>query len=180
MTRRNYSLERPYVLWTGTIEPRKNLARLLEAFALVDEDVDLVLVGPQGWNEDVGRLLDGHPNVRTLGFVPHDDLAALYAGAEVFCFPSLREGFGFPVLEAMAQGTPVVTSVGTSTEELGQDASVLVDPRDVSSIAEGIGRALSDEGLRAKLIPAGRERAAGYDWSATADLIVKAYGEVAA
>jgi glycosyltransferase involved in cell wall biosynthesis len=179
-TRHRYGLDRPYVMWTGTIEPRKNLARLLDAFDRVDADVELALVGPQGWKEDVGRLLDGHRNVTALGFVPHADLAALYAGAEVFCFPSLLEGFGFPVLEAMAQGTPVVTSRGTSTEELGQDASVLVDPRDVSSIAEGITRALHDEELRAKLIPAGKERASGYPWSLTGDLLVKAYKEVAA
>jgi glycosyltransferase involved in cell wall biosynthesis len=177
--KRRYGLDKPYVLWTGTIEPRKNLGRLLDAFDQIDADVDLALVGPRGWNEDVGRLLDGRWRVKTLGFVPYDDLAALYAGAEVFVFPSLFEGFGLPVLEAMAQGTPVVTSRGTSTEELGQDASVLVDPKDVSSIAEGLNRALVDEELRARLIPAGRDRASGYSWSVTADLLVKAYREVA-
>jgi glycosyltransferase involved in cell wall biosynthesis len=178
--KRRYGLDGPYALWTGTIEPRKNLPRLLAAFDQIDADVDLALVGPQGWNENVGRLLDGHRRVKTLGFVPHEDLAALYAGAEVFVFPSLFEGFGLPVLEAMAQGTPVVTSRGTSTEELGQDASVLVDPTDVSSIAEGLQRALVDEELRTRLIPAGRDRASGYSWSVTADLLVKAYREVAA
>ena len=178
--RGRYRLERPYVLWTGTIEPRKNLRRLLEAFDRVDEDIDLALVGPEGWNEDVGKLIDGRGRVKALGFVPRSDLSALYAGARVFCFPSLFEGFGLPVLEAMAQGTPVVTSRGTSTEELGQDASVLVDPRDVSSIAEGIVQALRDEELRARLVPAGRERASGYSWSATADLLLEAYREAAA
>jgi glycosyltransferase involved in cell wall biosynthesis len=166
-----YSLRRPYVLWAGTIEPRKNLPGLLHAFALVEADVELVLVGPKGWNEQ----LRPQPRVRMLGFVPGADLAGLYAGAAVFCFPSLLEGFGFPVLEAMAQDTPVVTSLGTSTEELAGDAGVLVDPHDPHSIADGIHRALDDAG---ELARAGRERIARYTWTRTADLVVAAYDDV--
>ncbi|MGH2753088.1 MAG: glycosyltransferase family 4 protein [Actinomycetota bacterium] len=176
--RERHGLTRPYVMWTGTIEPRKNLPRLLEAFDRVEEDVDLALVGPEGWNEDVRALLGNRDRVKVLGFVPQADLDALYAGAEVFCFPSLFEGFGLPVLEAMAQGTPVVTSRGTSTEELGEDAAILVEPRDVGSIAEGITTALKDEGLRRRLKAAGPRRASGYRWETTADLLMKAYGEV--
>ena len=107
-----------------------------------------------------------------LGFVPGADLGPLYAGADVFCFPSLLEGFGFPVLEAMAQGTPVVTSRGTSTEELARDgAGVLVDPRDPRSIADGIERALADDGTLAE---AGPKRAAEYTWARSADLALAA------
>ena len=136
-----FDLRPGYILWTGTVEPRKNLPTLLRAFAHVERPVDLALVGPPGWNEDLEAVLHELPvavqeRVRRLGWVARDDLAALYAGASVFCFPSLLEGFGFPVVEAMAHGTPVVTSRRTSTEELVEDgAGLLVDPTDVAGIA---------------------------------------------
>lgn len=177
-----YGLTRDYILWVGTVEPRKNLRGLLQAFRMLphDAELDLALVGPKGWNEDLEALIgDRQQGVKVLGFVPHDDLGPLYAGATVFCFPSLFEGFGLPVLEAMAQGTPVVTSRSTSTEELGEGASVLVDPRDPASIADGIARLLGDEGLALELSDAGRERAARYSWGRTADLVAAAYKEVA-
>lgn len=177
--RAKHGLARPYILWTGTMEPRKNLPRLLHAFGLLEEEIDLVLVGPKGWKENVDRLLAGErPDIRVLGFVPPGELRALYAGAEMFCFPSMAEGFGLPVLEAMAQGTPVVTSLGTSTEELGRDAAVLVNPGSASSIAQGMKRVLEDDSLRAQLRGAGLERAASYPWSRTAELLVEAYREV--
>ena len=132
--RTRFRLERDYILWTGTVEPRKNLHGLLQAFARIEMQIDLVLVGPSGWNEGlegaVGSLPEGaRRRVRRLGWVSRDDLSALYAGAAVFCFPSLLEGFGSPVVEAMAHGTPVVTSTGTSTEELVEgDAGVCGRP----------------------------------------------------
>jgi glycosyltransferase involved in cell wall biosynthesis len=179
-TRARYELARPYVLWIGTIEPRKNLRGLLQAWRTLDrDDLDLVLVGPRGWREDLDALLSrAGGGVKTLGFVPRADLASLYAGAEVFCFPSLLEGFGLPVLEAMAQGTPVVTSRGTSTEELAGDAALLVDPGDTSDIAAAIASLLDDPALHAKLSDAGPERAAQYSWATTAELIVSAYKEL--
>lgn len=179
-TRRRYGLERPYVLWSGTIEPRKNLRRLLAAFERVPTSADLVLVGPTGWNEDLGALVAPlQDRVKTPGFVPRRDLEALYAGAEAFCFPSLAEGFGFPVLEAMAQGVPVVTSSGTSTEELAGDAGVLVDPLSEESIAGGITSILEDDALARRLREAGPARAARYTWARTAELVARCYAEVA-
>lgn len=179
--RHRYGLTGEYLLWTGTIEPRKNLPRLLEAFRSLDTDLQLVLAGPEGWNEDLGKLVeDLGARVRRLGFVPYTDLAPLYAGARAFCFPSLLEGFGFPVLEAMVQGTPVVTSRGTSTEEIAGEAAVLVDPRDVSSIAQGLRRVLEDANLAEKLGKAGAERASTYTWRATATALTDVYREVAA
>ena len=177
--RSRYELTRDYILWTGTIEPRKNLPRLLEAYISLDTDLDLVLCGPRGWNEDLEALVSPVRNrVKLLGFVPHADLAPLYAGARVFCWPSLREGFGFPVLEAMAQGTPVVTSRGTSTEEIAGDAAVLVEPTDTAAIAAGIERILGDASLDAKLADAGRARAREFSWERTARRVAEAYAEV--
>lgn len=118
--------------------------------------------------------------MRRLGFVPRSDLAALYRGASLFCFPSFLEGFGFPVLEAMSQGTPVVTSRGTSMEEIAGDGAVLVDPHDPAQIAEAIGSVLDDEALSGRLSEAGLRRAREYSWKRTADLTMGAYAEVAA
>ena len=175
-----YGIEHPYVLFVGTVEPRKNLRRLLEAWAELNPDAELVLVGPKGWKEDLGALIRGAgARVSALGFVPAADLHGLYAGARALCMPSLREGFGFPVLEAMAQGTPVVTSRGTSTEELAAGAGVLVDPYDAASIAHGLHEVLSDTELAGRLAGLGRERAGQYTWARTADLVSEAYREVA-
>jgi glycosyltransferase involved in cell wall biosynthesis len=179
--RRRYGLTRPYVLWTGTVEPRKNLRGLLRAMSGLEADVDLVLAGPRGWNEDLDDVVSGaRGEVKVLGFVPAGDLAPLYAGARLFCWPSLIEGFGFPVLEAMAQGTPVVTSRGTSTEELAQGAGVLVDPRAPDDICAGMQRVLGDDRLAARLSDAGRRRAREYSWERCARLVADAYREVAA
>ncbi len=177
--RRRHRLERPYVLFCGTVEPRKNLRRVVEAFRRADrEGLDLVLAGPQGWNEDVGHLLDGlGDRAHALGFVPGDQLGHLYAGATAVVYPSLREGFGLPVLEAMAQGAPVVTSLGTATEEVGGDAAVLVDPHDVDAIADAIDRIVDQPDLAERLAVAGRARAATYTWDRTAELMAAVYAE---
>ena len=127
--RSSYELKRPYVISVGTLEPRKNVEALLPLGPELDRrGVDLVLVGPTGW-ADVHAEVARAPSVRWLGFVPTADRDALLAGAEVAAQPSLAEGFGLPVLEAMARGTAVVTSAGTSTAEVAGDTAVLVDPR---------------------------------------------------
>lgn len=181
-TRSRYGLGKPYIMWTGTIEPRKNLRGLLEAFVTLGCDHDLVLVGPRGWNEDLEELrrsmLGNREKVKMLGFIPNEDLGPLYAGAEAFVFPSLFEGFGLPVIEAMTQGTPVVTSMGTSTEELGGDVAILVDPRDTKDISRGLDLVLTDAGVRERAKTEGPKRAAGYSWVATADGLIEGYREV--
>jgi glycosyltransferase involved in cell wall biosynthesis len=181
--RARFGLGGPFVLWSGTIEPRKNLPTLLDAFERLDDpDVTLVLAGPQGWNEDIAPRLDRLADrVRAVGFVDPDALRALYAGASVFCFPSLEEGFGLPVLEAMAQGTPVITSSGTATAEVAGDAGVLVDPTDVAALADALRRVLADATDAAALGEAGRVRAiAEFSWSRTAGALLDAYTEAAA
>jgi glycosyltransferase involved in cell wall biosynthesis len=166
-----YGLARPYVLFAGTVEPRKNLPRLLDAFGrLGDVDADLVLVGPDGWTD----LPDAH-RAKRLGFVPDADRDALFAGARVVAYPSLREGFGLPVLEAMAQGAAVVTSATTSTAEVAGDAALLVDPLDVDAIAGALQRLLDDSELAARLGAAARVQAGRFTWERTADAVVRAY-----
>ncbi len=178
-TRHRYRLERPYLLFCGTVQPFKNLRRVVAAFRRVEEsDLELVLVGPAGWKEDVrDELAALGGRGRSLGPVPRSDLGPLYAGAAAVVTPSLREGFCFPVLEAMAQGAPVVTSLGTATEEVAGDAALLVDPTDVGAIAAAISRILEDPVLAQRLRESGRSRAASYTWERTAEQMAGVYAE---
>jgi glycosyltransferase involved in cell wall biosynthesis len=171
--RRRYLLPESFVLFVGTFEPRKNLARLAEAMRRSGMPGPLVVAGADGWG-DVGTV--DHGNTLFLGFVPDSDLAPLYAAATVFAYPSEREGFGLPVAEAMAQGAAVVTSAGTSTEEVAGGAAVLVDPFDVDDIARGIVEAAD---RRLDLAPAARARAGELTWARAADLTLDVYRELA-
>ena len=162
-----------YLLFVGTLEPRKNLRRLVQAFGSLDSDHELVVAGPDGWG--AAAPPDGSvERVHLLGFVDEATKAALYAGADAVCYPSLREGFGLPVLEAMAYGAPVVTGKDTATAEVGGDAVVLVDPLDTADIARGIREALE---RRSELAAVGPVRAARFTWRATAEAVVAAYRE---
>ena len=165
------SADGEYVLALGTLEPRKNLARLAQATDRLG--VELRLVGARGW----GRVdLDG-ARVRWLGRLPDEEVAALYRGALCFAYPSLYEGFGIPVLEAMRCGAPVVTSARSAMEEVAGDAAELVDPLDPAAIADGIRRAIE---RRAELRAAGLERAQLFSWHAAASATADVYREVAA
>lgn len=184
--RSRHGLDRPFVLFVGTVEPRKNLAGVvgaMEVVSTVHPEVDLVLVGPEGWNEDLAARLEplerAGVTVHRLGFVALTHLPALYAACEAFCFPSLREGFGMPVLEAMAHGAPVVTSAGTATSEVGGDVALLVDPDDHEAIGEALLRIIGDRALASDLGRRGRARAAGFTWDAVAEATVAVYREVA-
>jgi glycosyltransferase involved in cell wall biosynthesis len=188
--RERYALPRRYAITVGAIEPRKNIPRLLRAIDVLARrrpelrDVTLIHVGPAGWlTDEVSQTLATlrlRDRVRFLGFVPNDDLAALYQLARVSVYPSLFEGFGLPVLEAMASGCPVVTSNISSMPEVAGDAAVLIDPTDEESIAEGLARVWSDERLRDDLIARGLRRAASYTWESTARNTIRLYERVLA
>lgn len=180
-----FGLRSPYVLAVGTLEPRKNLARLLAAWRDLDsetrDDVPLVVVGGTGWGDPgLVEQLETTEGVRLLGHVADEALPALYAAASVFVYPSLAEGFGFPVLEAMACGTPVVTSDRSSLPEVAGDAALLVDPEDESAIRDAIARVLGDPDTRARLVEASRARARDFSWRRTIEGLLDCYARLAA
>ncbi len=180
-----HGIERPYVLSTATLEPRKNLPRLIEAFAALPTDVrdghELVLVGARGWEEDetLAAVRRHAGLVRTLGYVDDPDLRALYRRATVFAYPSLGEGFGLPVLEAMTAGVPVLTSNRSSLPEVAGGAARLVDPEDTGAIRDGLAALLRDDAERDGRAAAGRERARGFSWDATARATLAALERIA-
>jgi glycosyltransferase involved in cell wall biosynthesis len=182
--RERYQIRGRFVLFAGNVKPHKNLERLIRAFALLKlqpgrNDLRLVLIG-----DDVSRYgslrrtveeAGVRPDVRFFGFVPHRTLAALYRMASVFAFPSLYEGFGLPPLEAMACGTPVVTSRLSALPEVVGDGALLVDPYSEAEIAAAIARVLDDDELRRELVTRGRLRAASFSWERSAREIHAGY-----
>jgi glycosyltransferase involved in cell wall biosynthesis len=178
-------LRRPYVLFVGTAEPRKGLDVLVEAMAMRDlAAYDLVVVGPSGWGEvDVAELaaragLGGR--VHVTGRVDEPDLASLYAGARVLAMPSRAEGFGFPVVEAMAHGVPVVVTTDPALMEVGGDAAIVVPVGDPTALAAALAVGAEDGPDRRRRAALGRERAAGFDWDLTAAAMWSVYASAGA
>jgi len=196
-TQAKYGITPPYFLYVGTIQPRKNLARLLEAFAsagsggwgigvgMQPSNPQLVIAGKHGWltneieRQSIQLFGPDSPAVRFTGYVADADLPALLSGALAFVFPSLYEGFGMPLLEAMACGTPVLASSTSALPEIAGDAALLIDPEDTAAIAAGMERLASDAGLRADLRVRGLARAAQFTWERCAQetlaVLLKAY-----
>ena len=178
--------ERPYFVFVGTIAPRKNVGRLIEALARVEASVrpELVVVGADGYGAAEVRALPGRlgieRSVRFVGAQPAAEVARLYGGALALVFPSLLEGFGLPVLEAMAMGAPVITSDRSSLPEVAGEAALLVDPEDVTALGEAMGRVASDVALRERLSAAGRARAAEFSWERAARETLAVFDEAAA
>ncbi len=172
--RARYRLARPYLLSVGTVEPRKNIPGLIEAFgqlsATTREQYDLVVAGPIGWADPdtVSKVRSMTAGVRYLGYVAEADLPGLTAGAAVLAYPSLYEGFGLPVAQAMATGTAVLTSNVSSLPEIAGDAALLVDPRSTAEIRDGLERLLTSSGLRERLGGVGRVRARQFRWEIAA------------
>ena len=167
-----YGLPADFLLFVGDVHPRRNIARVIEAAHQVK--VPLVVVG---------RVMDStkpaeHPDVRFLGYVPETDLPVLYNAARALVYPSFYEGFGFPILEAMACGCPVIVSRGTACEETAGDAGLKVDPTSVKAIAEAIGGILHNRDVAVRLSEAGLKRAKHFDWRKTAEETLKVYRQV--
>jgi alpha-1,3-rhamnosyl/mannosyltransferase len=184
--RSRLGLKRPYVLFVGSIEPRKNVDLLLNAFEKLPLDMrmefELVLAGPPGWaqSETLARLRNPVAGVRYLGYVAEQNLPGLFAGASAFVYPSLYEGFGFPVAQAMAAGAPVITSNVSSLPEIAGGAAMLIDPRSESELTFALKEMLTSPSRRCDLIARGRENAACFSWAACARESLEFFEEVAA
>jgi glycosyltransferase involved in cell wall biosynthesis len=163
----------PYVLTVATLEPRKNLQTLIEAHRLLGGDIEIAVVGAEGWGEQ--PLLDG-PGIRRLGYVSDEELARLYRGAAVVAYPSRFEGFGIPVIEAMACGVPVVVSAHESLDEASGSAALRADPDDPAAFAAAIDRALHE---RDRLVAAGLEHVTRFSWRAVGETFLRGYEEAA-
>jgi glycosyltransferase involved in cell wall biosynthesis len=181
--RREMGLDRPFLLHIGAIQPRKNVARLIEAFEGLAGEPLLVLAGAAGYGaEAIEARIDrsrASDRIRRLGYVDSERRTLLYRTAAVLAFPSLDEGFGLPILEAMAAGLPVVTSNRSAMPEAAGGAAVLTDPLEAESIRLGLAAVLADELLREKLIAAGRRRAAEFTWAAAAERTLGVYRRLA-
>jgi len=186
--RERYQLNDPFILYAGNIKPHKNLERLIEAFYRMRrgplEHIKLLIIGDEiskyaTLRRTVHRL-KLHKHVRFFGFVPDKTLASLYRLASVFVFPSLYEGFGLPPLEAMAAGTPVITSNVSSLPEVVGDAAILIDPYDLDAIADAMRRVLTDEALRQDLRARGLARVKEFSWDRSISRVREIYGEVLA
>lgn len=183
-----YGIDQPYFLFSGRWEPRKNIARILEAFALYKRDsrspLKMVFTGEHTWAAEEAEAVIAREGLGAeiidLGKSPVDELPYLYAGAQALVYPSLWEGFGLPIVEAMAAGTPVITSNNSSMAEIGGDAALLVEPRSVEQIAEAMQRSVSDRRLRARLREKGLQRARRFSWERTAAETLAAYEQMAA
>jgi glycosyltransferase involved in cell wall biosynthesis len=170
----------PYLLFVGTLEPRKNLVRLVRAYRRVAVRLPhtLVLAGPAGWRtQRLHRELSfrGPGRILLTGRVVASELDALYRGAAAFCYPSLYEGFGLPVLEAMARGVPTVITDSSSLPEVAGDAALRANPRSVRSLAEAVERILTDRDEADRLAEAGRERSSLFSWEQTARMTLRIY-----
>ncbi|NJM05888.1 glycosyltransferase family 4 protein [Candidatus Gracilibacteria bacterium] len=171
-----YGLQKPFFLYIGTVQPRKNLARLIAAFRTIAERIgaiELVIAGKRGWLTEQIEAEAAHAGlgarVRFIGFVPDAELPALLSAARAFVFPSLYEGFGMPVLEAMGCGTPVLTANTSALPEIAGDAALLVDPSDTEAIAAALQQLADDAALRADLSARGLQRAAHFTWERCAE-----------
>jgi len=180
--RGKYRLGNDYLIFVGTIQPRKNLERLIESFAQAKIGLDLVLAGKPGW---LSESIYGAPKrfgvqdrVKFLGHVPNEDLAGLYGGAKAMVFPSLYEGFGLPVLEAMACGTVVLTSQTTSLPEVGGEAVLYVDPNKVDSITNGIEGIVINSKLRDRLLVKGIKQSQKFSWEKAAAETLQVFEKV--
>jgi len=184
--RAKYKLPDRFILFVGTLEPGKNIPRLVEAFRRLKSRCciphKLVIVGPRGWGtKPILKTIENSAlkdEIWITGFIPELDLPYVYNAADLFVFPSLYEGFGLPPLEAMACGTPVVASNVPALPEIVGEAALLVDPYDIDELASAMERVLRDKQLRERMVGKGMERARGFSWKKTAEIVAEAFRKV--
>ncbi len=188
LLKEKYNINSPYILFVGTLQPRKNIVRLVEAFAelttknlKLKSDLDLVIVGRRGWNYEeileAPKKFGVEKKVRFIENVTDNDLPTFYKNADVFVLPSLYEGFGLPVLEAMRYGCPVLTSNISSLPEAGGDAAIYFNPNDTNDIADKINKVLGDEKLREEMIEKGYEQVKKFSWEKSAREVLQVLEE---
>ena len=168
----------------GTIEPRKNIERIVKAFKRykkeINDDLKLVIVGKKGWKYDnIMKLIESMgTDIIITGYIDEEDKVPIYKLAQIFVFPSLYEGFGMPVLEAMAAGVPLITSNVSSLPEVAGDAAILVDPLSEDEIFEAYKKILSDEKLKREMVQKGLEQAKKFEWKKSVEMLEKIYEEI--
>lgn len=180
---RKYNLPQSYLLFVSSLEPRKNIDLLIEAMTIAHTDIPLVLVGWQGWGEKRWLEKIERYNLKSriyiLGHVPDHDLKAIYAGAQALVYPSLYEGFGLPIIEAMACRCPVICSDAASMPEVAGDAAILIDPARSDELAQAIETLVHDTQIRDDLVKKGIQQAAGFTWNSTAGQTLEVFKKVA-
>jgi len=183
--RRKYSIDFPFILYVGTLEPRKNIPSLIRAFYQLKKKTSrhkLIIAGKKGWkSEDIFETIEKlnlQKDIIFTGYVPDEDLPALYNAADLFVYPSLYEGFGLPPLEAMACGTPVITSNTSSFPEVVGDAGIMIDPYDVDGLTKAMYEVLTNDGLREDMIKKGLKQTKKFSWEKCAKETLEVYQEV--
>lgn len=182
--RKKYNLPKNYILYLGTIEPRKNIERIVKAFKKykkeINNDLKLVIVGRKGWKYDnIMKLIESMgTDIIITGYIDEEDKVPIYKLAQIFVFPSLYEGFGMPILEAMASKTPVITSNISSMPEVAGNAGMLVDPFNENEIFEAYKKILSDDELKKEMVQKGLEQAKKFEWKKSVEMLEKIYEEI--
>ena len=182
--RKKYNLPKNYILYLGTIEPRKNIERIVKAFKKykkeINDDLKLVIVGRKGWKYDnIMKLIESMgTDIIITGYIDEEDKVPIYKLAQIFVFPSLYEGFGMPILEAMASKTPVITSNISSMPEVAGNAGMLVDPFNENEIFEAYKKILSDDELKKEMVQKGLEQAKKFEWKKSVEMLEKIYEEI--
>jgi glycosyltransferase involved in cell wall biosynthesis len=179
--KKKYSLIKPFIIAVSTIEPRKNIKNLIKSFALIKEKIehDLVLVGAYGWkSKDLMEMINKmnlKERIKFLGFIRRKELPALYSAADIFVYPSLYEGFGLPLLEAMACGCPVITSNCASMPEVVGTAAIKINPRNIEELSFALETLISDDDKKEALRVEGMKRASGFSWQQCAQKTIEVY-----
>ena len=181
--RNKYDLPDKFILYLGTLEPRKNVEGVIQAFELLDKpEYHLIIAGGKGWlYKKIYQLVSQSKfknNIRLINYIQPDDRFGLYQSASLFVWPSFYEGFGFPPLEAMSQGCPVITSANSSLPEVVQDSAILVDPYNIKEISQAMKTVLEDQSLRAKLVERGYNQVKKYNWHRSAERMLEVFNRI--